>query len=96
LTDIYFVGRGELALINAAIANSDGRGPLKYFLGSLFVGPLVMVILAAMREGERGDLRQIDLWGRPRVAACSADRVRKRGRPRRARERCRRRRSAPI
>ena len=32
----YVLGWGSLALINAALANIDGRGPLKYFLGSWF------------------------------------------------------------
>ncbi|PYR88400.1 MAG: hypothetical protein DMF84_28355 [Acidobacteria bacterium] len=45
-----------------SIANIDRRGPLKYFLVSLLVGPSVTVVLAATREDERGDLRQIDLW----------------------------------
>lgn len=51
-----------LALINAALANIDGRGPLKYLLGSLLLGPLITRILAATREAERGALRQVDLW----------------------------------
>jgi hypothetical protein len=62
VTDIYFVGWGGLALINAAIANIDRRGPLKYFLVSLLLGPFVTIILAATREDGRGALRQIDLW----------------------------------
>jgi hypothetical protein len=62
LTDFYFVGWGGLALINAAIANIDRRGPLKYFLASLLLGPFVTIILAATREDERGRLLQIDLW----------------------------------
>jgi len=62
LTDIYFVGWGGLALINAAIANVGRRAPLKYFLVSLILGPIVTLVLAATREDERGHLRQIDLW----------------------------------
>jgi hypothetical protein len=58
----YAVGWGTLALINAALANVSGRGPLKYFLGSLVFGPLVTLILAATYEDERGHLRQVDLW----------------------------------
>ncbi|MEO6212960.1 MAG: hypothetical protein ABIP65_04970 [Vicinamibacterales bacterium] len=66
--DIYFVGWGGLALINAALANIDGRGPLKYFVGSLFVGPLVTIVLAATREAGAGALQQVDLWnGRART-----------------------------
>jgi len=57
----YFVGWGGLALINAALANIDGRGPLKYFLGSLLLGPIITLILAVTREqSER--LQQVDLW----------------------------------
>jgi hypothetical protein len=58
----YFVGWGGLALINAALANIDRRSPLKYFLGSLFLGPIVTMILAGTREDERGALRQVDVW----------------------------------
>lgn len=58
----YVVGWIGLALINAALANIDGRGPLKYFLGSLFLGPLVTLFLAATRETESGVFRQVDLW----------------------------------
>jgi hypothetical protein len=57
----YFVGWAGLALINAALANIDRRSPLTYFFGSLFLGPLVTVILAATKEDARGDLRQVDL-----------------------------------
>lgn len=58
----YFVGWGGLALINAALANVDGRGPLKYFLGSLFLGPIVTLVLAGTREDGGGGLRQVHLW----------------------------------
>lgn len=58
----YFIGWGGLALINAALANSDGRGPLKYFLGSLLLGPLVTMILAGTKEDKGGGLKQVDLW----------------------------------
>ena len=58
----YFVGWGSLALLNAALANLDGRGPLKYFLGSLFLGPIITMILAATSETPEGHLRQVDLW----------------------------------
>jgi len=58
----YVVGWGTLALINAAIANADGRGPLKYFIGSLLLGPIITIILAATREDEEGRLRQVDIW----------------------------------
>ena len=45
--DEYALGWGSLALVNAALANAAGRGPLKYFLGSLFLGPIITIILAA-------------------------------------------------
>ena len=58
----YVVGWGGLALINAALANIDGRSPLKYFLGSLLAGPIITMILAGTREEAGGRLRQVDLW----------------------------------
>ena len=60
--DEYVVGWMGLALINAALANLDDRGPLKYFLGSLFLGPIITVILAATTEAAGGKLCQVDLW----------------------------------
>jgi hypothetical protein len=60
--DAYFIGWGGLALINAALANLDGRGPLKYFLTSLLIGPFTTVILATTQEDGAGALRQVDLW----------------------------------
>ena len=61
-TGSFFVGWGGLALVNAALANIDRRGPLKYFLASLLLGPLMTLMLATTRENERGDLGQVDLW----------------------------------
>lgn len=58
----YFVGWGGLALINAALANIDRRSPLKYFLGSIFLGPIVTIVLAVTREDQNRDLRQVDVW----------------------------------
>ena len=58
----YFLGWGSLALINAALAGIDGRGPLKYFLGSLFLGPFITIVLAVTREADDGRLKQVDLW----------------------------------
>jgi hypothetical protein len=58
----YAVGWIGLALINAALANVDQRSPLKYFLASLLLGPLVTIALAATWEGEGGALKQVDLW----------------------------------
>lgn len=60
--DTFFVGWGGLALINAALANIDRRGPLKYFLASLLLGPLITMLLAATREDPEGVLEQVDLW----------------------------------
>lgn len=57
----YFAGWGGPALINAALANLDGRSPLKYLLGSLVLGPFVTILLAGTREGEDGSLRQVNL-----------------------------------
>jgi hypothetical protein len=63
----YFVGWWGIAVINAALANADGRSPLKYFLASLVLGPVVTIVLAATQERE-GQLRQVDLWkGRGRA-----------------------------
>ena len=58
----YFIGWGGLAVINAALANIDRRSPLKYFIGSLFLGPLITVVLAATREDKGEGLRLVDLW----------------------------------
>jgi hypothetical protein len=60
--DNFALGWGSLALINAALANIDGRSPLKYFLGSLFIGPVVTLMLATTREADAGVLRRVDLW----------------------------------
>ena len=58
----YFVGWMGLAVINAALANIDRRSPLKYFVGSLFFGPFVTLIIAGTREDKGGTLRQVDVW----------------------------------
>lgn len=58
----YLLGWGSLALINAALANIDGRGALKYFLGSLFFGPIITIVLAATKRSGTGGLDQSDLW----------------------------------
>ena len=60
--ETYFVGWGTLALINAALANIDERGALKYFLASIFFGPVVTLILAATRPVEGHGLQQSDIW----------------------------------
>jgi len=64
----YAVGFCGLAIINAALANLDRRSPLKYFLASLLLGPIITIILAATREDKNNSLRQVDLWkGRSEV-----------------------------
>lgn len=60
--DEYALGWGSLALVNAALANAAGRGPLKYFLGSLFLGPIITIILAATYQDSQGRLRLSELW----------------------------------
>jgi hypothetical protein len=41
----YVVGWGTLALINANLAQSKNRSGLRWFLLSIFLGPLVTFIL---------------------------------------------------
>ncbi len=41
----FFAGIGTLALINAALAQLNGRSPFIYFLVSLFLGPFVTFYL---------------------------------------------------
>ena len=60
--DNFALGWGSLALINAAIASTNGRGPLKYFLLSLIIGPIMTILIASTYEDERGHLKLIDLW----------------------------------
>ncbi|MEX0779304.1 MAG: hypothetical protein WD491_04540 [Balneolales bacterium] len=48
----YYVGWGTLALINAGLAQSKGRGGLVWFLASLLIGPIatfLIVILEPVR-----------------------------------------------
>ena len=65
----YFLGWGGLALVNAALANIGGRSPLQYFLGSLFFGPFVTLVMASTRETPDGSLQQVDLWKGSRASA---------------------------
>lgn len=58
----YAVGWIGLSLVNVALARIDGRSPLKYFLASLLLGPVVTLVLAATNEDDSGKLRQVDLW----------------------------------
>ena len=62
----YVVGWGTLALINAALANAGGRNPLTYFLASLFLGPLITLLLATTREDSGGHLHGVEI-GRGRA-----------------------------
>ena len=41
----YVVGWGTLALINAGLAQSKGRGGMNWFLISLLLGPLATLLL---------------------------------------------------
>lgn len=41
----YVVGWGTLALINAGLAQSKGRGGMSWFLISLLLGPLATLLL---------------------------------------------------
>lgn len=41
----YVVGWGTLALINAGLAQSKGRGGMNWFLLSLLLGPLATLLL---------------------------------------------------
>jgi len=69
----YMLGWGTLALMNAALANADRRSPLKYFIASWFLGPIVTIVLAATMESNEGRLLPVDLWkGREVTAKLSA------------------------
>ena len=46
----YFVGWGTLTLINAGLAQGQGRSGLNWFLLSLFLGPIATLILVAACE----------------------------------------------
>ncbi len=65
----YALGWGSLAVINAALANASGRGSLKFFLGSLFLGPIITIILAGTYEDNQGRLRLSELWKGDRVVS---------------------------
>ena len=43
----YAVGWGALALINAGLAESKGRGRLNWFLLSLLLGPIATLVIVA-------------------------------------------------
>lgn len=47
----YFVGWGTLALINAGLAQSKGRGALLWFVASLFIGPIATLLIVVLPKG---------------------------------------------
>ena len=52
------IGWGALALINAGLAESKGRGRLNWFLLSLLLGPIatfILVIIDRVQTGARSD-----------------------------------------
>jgi len=61
-----------LALVNAELANIDGRSPLTYFVGSLILGPVPTIALAVTKYDPQEGTRLIDIMhGRSGVAARS-------------------------
>jgi hypothetical protein len=46
----YAVGWGALALINAGLAETKGRGRLNWFLLSLLLGPIATFMIVAMER----------------------------------------------
>ncbi len=60
----HILGWGTLAILNSAFANIDGRSPLAYFLGSLFFGPLVTLILATTKyDSDKGTVFTNIIYG---------------------------------
>jgi len=54
--EVWYVGWGTLALINAGLAQSKHRSGLLWFLGSLVLGPLatfIIVLLDDLRDRDR-------------------------------------------
>lgn len=47
----YAVGWGTLALINAGLAESKGRGRLNWFLLSLLLGPIATFAIVVQGRG---------------------------------------------
>jgi hypothetical protein len=47
-TPEFAVGWGTLALINAGLAQSKNRSGLGWFLGSLFLGPIVTLVIVLL------------------------------------------------
>ncbi len=46
--EVYFVGWGTLALLNAGIAQGKNRSGLVWFLLSLLLGPIATFLLVAL------------------------------------------------
>jgi len=46
----YAVGWGTLSLLNAGLAQAQGRSGLTWFLLSLFLGPLATLLLVVTHE----------------------------------------------
>jgi hypothetical protein len=46
--EVYFVGWGTLALLNAGVAQGKNRSGLAWFLISLLLGPLATFLLVAL------------------------------------------------
>ncbi|MEX0771876.1 MAG: hypothetical protein WEB89_02990 [Balneolales bacterium] len=44
----YYVGWGTLALINAGLAQSKGRGRINWFLISLLLGPFATFLIVVL------------------------------------------------
>jgi hypothetical protein len=66
----YFLGWGTLALINTAIANVDGRSPFEYFVGSLFFGPVITLMLGITKHDPDKGISFVNLsYGRSGRAA---------------------------
>ena len=44
----FYVGWGTLSLINAGLAQAKGRSGLLWWLGSLFLGPIVTFLIVVL------------------------------------------------
>jgi hypothetical protein len=48
--EVWYVGWGTLALINAGLAQSKHRSGFLWFLGSLFLGPLATLFIVVLDD----------------------------------------------
>ncbi len=48
----WAVGWGTLALINAGLAQAKRRDGLRWFVGSLFLGPVATLLIVALEPGQ--------------------------------------------